>query len=135
MHDNRQTIHQLLKRLEQLLQEIEEQIDSQEAREASGDQTPASSMEPGPDYYSVRWDDRLFTFSPSQAAIVRILWMAWERGTAEVSQDYLLVEIDSGARRLCDLFRRNGKFHPAWGRMIVRGSRQGTYRLKAPDEA
>ena len=78
----------------------------------------------GPGFASVRWDGRHFTFSANQAAVVRLLWEAWQAGTPDVHQSKLLEDTDSESKRLADLF----KDHPAWGSLIVTTAK-GVYRL------
>lgn len=81
------------------------------------------------DFASVRWDGVELSFSPMQAAIVKLLWEAAANGTPELHASTLLVEADSRLQenRLDPLFFR----HPAWKSLIVRGKRRGTYRLDA----
>lgn len=81
------------------------------------------------DFISVVWNGVEYTFSPMQAAIVRILWEALANGTPELHASTLLAEVESSLQknRLDPLFFR----HPAWKTMIVRGKRRGTYRLDA----
>jgi hypothetical protein len=81
-----------------------------------------------PDYRAVSWGEERFTFSPTQAGVVRQLWEAWERGEPGVGQEALLEGADSDARRLRDLFRH----HLAWGRLIVPAG-QGVFTLAPPD--
>ncbi len=84
-----------------------------------------------PDYRSVLWYGTDYTFAPNQAACVKILWDAFLNRTPEVSGEYLITEADiqNSTQRIDIVFRGN----PAWGTMIVKGSRKGTYRLKAPE--
>lgn len=77
------------------------------------------------DYRSICWDGEEYTLTHSQAAVVGALWRAWEAGTPELSQAHLLVEADSQAERLRDLFRDS----PLWGTVVVPGSARGTFRL------
>jgi hypothetical protein len=81
-----------------------------------------------PDYRAVSWGEERFTFSPTQAGVVRQLWEAWERGEPGAGQEALLEGADSDARRLRDLFRH----HLAWGRLIVPAG-QGVFTLAPPD--
>ncbi|NOX55286.1 MAG: hypothetical protein GXP27_12785, partial [Planctomycetes bacterium] len=81
----------------------------------------------GVDYRSVLWDGDTFTFTPLQAACVKILWEHREQGTPEVGEQTILTEADSDSNRLLNVFER-GK-HPAWGTLIVPGTRKGTFRL------
>lgn len=69
--------------------------------------------------------DSTYFFGPMQAKVVKLLWRAAEEGVGEVSQTELLKGAGSESVKLCDVFRR----HPAWGRLVVRGERPGTYRL------
>ncbi len=78
------------------------------------------------DYRSVVWNGQKYTFTPSQAAAVKILWDAYSNGTPAVGQAAILEGIDSDADRLRDVFR-SGR-HPAWRTMIV-PSGKGVFRL------
>lgn len=78
-----------------------------------------------PDFRSVQWFGTSYTFTPGQAAVVKILWEAWENGTPEVGGDYLVENAGLQSSRLSDLFRG----HPAWDKMLVQGGERGVYRL------
>lgn len=77
-----------------------------------------------PDFTSVARHDRVFTFTKRQAKIVRILWQAWQHGTPEVGQDYLLAD-EERSKRVADIFTE----HEAWKTLIVPGKRDATFRL------
>ena len=77
------------------------------------------------DFRSVRWYGSEYSFTTKQACCVEHLWNAWEKGTPELSQAFLLESAGSDGQRLSDIFRRS----PAWGKMIVPGKSKGTYRL------
>lgn len=94
-------------------------------QDETDDQTTGNSH--SPDFRSVTWDGVKYTFTPNQAAVVKQLWMAWTSGNLEIGDDHLMETASIEARRLIDTFRD----HPAWGRMIVTGSRRGTRRLKS----
>jgi len=78
------------------------------------------------DFRSVHWFGADYQFTASQAACIEVLWQAWEAGTPELGQEFIVTEIDVQSERLVDLF----KGHPAWGKMIVPGSTKGAYRLE-----
>jgi hypothetical protein len=80
-----------------------------------------------PDFRSVNWFGTIYSFTANQAAVVRVLWEAWEAGTPEVGDETLLRAVDEEAPpdRLANLFRG----HPAWGAMIVTGGSKGSRRL------
>jgi hypothetical protein len=78
------------------------------------------------DFRSVIWFGHYFTFTPMQAAAVKILWEAWERGLPDVPQQYILTEIESDSAKLQYLFKKS----PAYRKMIVQGARSGYYRLQ-----
>ena len=96
----------------------------------------------GPDWRCVRWgndpatgEPLTFTFTPTQAAIIRVLWDAYAQGTPDVGALCLLERADSAgvnSRRassfLAGLFVR----HAAWKRLIIKGAMVGTYRLAEP---
>jgi len=80
-----------------------------------------------PDFRSVRWNGKIFSFTIAQSKVVAALWEAWKLGTPEVGAETLLQAIDHEAppARLDITFRG----HPAWKTMIVPGSTKGAYRL------
>ena len=80
------------------------------------------------DFRSVCWFGAEFTFTALQAAVLRVLWEAWEDGTPEVGRETILQAAGSESERLRDVFRD----HPAWGTLIVTGSQRGTYLLAEP---
>jgi len=94
---------------------------------------------PSPDFRSVVWDRNVkFSFTPTQAGIVDLLYQAYQARIPEVGQDWLILRCGSRARRLLDIFRQShlhGKMHPAWGTMIRSGSTRGTYRLVSSVDA
>jgi hypothetical protein len=67
-----------------------------------------------PDCRSVRWFGKSYHFTPAQAAIVAILWNAWENGTPRVGAGVLLHAADMVSDRVSELFKRSD----AWGTMI-----------------
>lgn len=69
-----------------------------------------------PDFRSCRWFGLDFDFTPAEAAIVGLLWAAWENGTPWVSQAWLLEQAGCDSKRIQDVFRRGRK---AIGPMIV----------------
>ena len=77
------------------------------------------------DFRSVVWDGIPYALTGTQAAIVAILWAEWQAGTPEVSQAALLEGVGSLTARVRELFRGS----PAWGTLIVSGSRKGTLKL------
>lgn len=95
--------------------------------------TPALDARHSVDFRSVRWFGIDYTFTPTQAAVVKSLWENWENETPDVGQDAILEGAGSECDRLRDLFRN----HPAWGTLIVpTGSANArTYRLAEPSPA
>jgi hypothetical protein len=83
-----------------------------------------------PDFSEIDWFGEKQYFAPTQAAIVKVLWTAWESGCPEVGQQHLLEEAGSRGSRVRDLF----KVHPAWGNMILLTER-GTVCLRKPPDA
>jgi hypothetical protein len=77
------------------------------------------------DFHSVVWNGHTYEFTPAQAACVAILFQAWKNRTPVVGGQAILVEAGLESKRLDQIFRG----HPAWGEMIVPGSRRGNYRL------
>lgn len=85
------------------------------------------------DFHSVRWYGQNFTFTHQQAAVVTLLWQAWENGTPDLGQEHLLERSGSESGRLRDVFKESQGMHPAWGEMVVE-SRRGVYRLQERKE-
>lgn len=77
------------------------------------------------DFRSVNWKGEAFTFTSRQAQIVQILFEAYSGGTPDVGKDYILESLGSSSSRLRDSFRKS----KAWKTLIVKGEKQGTYRL------
>jgi hypothetical protein len=86
------------------------------------------------DFRSVHWFGKVYYFSPTQAACIKVLWQAWKNRTPEIGQDTVLEDpgVEANAKRLIDVFRDRDSesgYHPAWGIMIVSGSTKGSFRL------
>ena len=69
-----------------------------------------------------------YSFTPQQAACIKILWEAYENKTPEIGQGTLLEKLDTTIKRLKDVF----KDHEAWGKIITPGKSKGSFRLKLP---
>jgi hypothetical protein len=84
------------------------------------------------DFRSVHWFGTDYTFTPTQAGCIKVLWEAWENDTPDIGQAAILVhlEIDSECKRLVDVFKN----HPAWKSMVVKGATAGAYRLAKPPQ-
>ena len=98
-----------------------------------------------PDFHSVNWYGTEYTFGPTQAAIVELLWRAKEAGSPEVGGTYLVEqalgghEEDDDADEFQKKFKRGPsiqdvfKGHPAFGKtMIIPGKTRGNFRLADP---
>lgn len=83
------------------------------------------------DFRSVRWYGTGYSFTPNQAACVKVLWQHWEQGTPEVGDAAVLTEAGIETERIDKVFRNNN----AWGAMIVDGATKGTHRLERPRAA
>jgi hypothetical protein len=107
---------------------IEEGLDRLGASSAG---RPSAAARHSPDFRSVIWYGTPYTFTGNQAACVKVLWEAWEAGTAHLAQETVLEQAAVESGRLIDVF----KDHPAWGRMVARGPRKGLYSLQPPAPA
>jgi RNA polymerase sigma factor (sigma-70 family) len=97
-------------------------------RRATTPPGPPPARDHSEDFRRVVWDRRVYTFNPPQAAVVRVLWEAMERGVPAVGNEVLLRAAGSdGGRggRVRDLFHK----HPAWCRVLILGARKGTWSL------
>jgi 7-cyano-7-deazaguanine synthase in queuosine biosynthesis len=88
-------------------------------------ESPNGEFRAAPGFRSVWWRGEQFTFGSKQAQAVELLFEAHQRGTPDIGQDHILVEVESKAGRLRDLFKN----HPAWNRLIIRGEGKGIFRL------
>jgi hypothetical protein len=77
--------------------------------------TPTGFPRHSADFRSVHWFGADYTFTPTQAAVIRQLWEAWEDGTPGLGQETLLEGAGSTGDRLRDVFRGS----PAWGTLVV----------------
>jgi len=92
------------------------------------DPTPTPSHDTprhSPDYRSVFWKGRTFTFSSIQASVIRLLWEGWESNLPELSGEYILETVDSQSNYVGDLF----KGHPAWKNFIGPGKQKGCFSI------
>lgn len=111
--------------ISQLL-EIEKEItQTEEPNEQKQPQTRHS-----PDFRSVSWFGTLHSFTPTQAAIVKVLWNARENDTPDVGHETLLENAGSESNRLVDVF----KGHETYKQLIGKGETKGSYRLIEPSK-
>jgi hypothetical protein len=77
----------------------------------------------------VNWYGTIHTFTPTQAACVKVLIEHFRGGIPEVGEDGILTceWVDTSQKQLVYVFG-NGK-HSAWGTMIVPGSKKGMFCL------
>ncbi|MBT4868412.1 MAG: hypothetical protein HON53_25160 [Planctomycetaceae bacterium] len=79
----------------------------------------------GPDFRSVIWNSKSFSFTRLQSRAVALLWEAWDNDTPEVGEDHIVGSLQIEDQALRDVFSN----HKAWGTMIVAGETEGSYRL------
>src|SRR5262249_34563809 len=72
------------------------------------------------DFRSVTWNECSYSFTATQAACVKVLWVNFQKKTPDVHAATILEEAESSSTRLRDVFKRGT--HPAWKKMIVPGS-------------
>ena len=103
-----------------------------------GQVTPDEPFIVSSDCRSVRFGDAVFEFNHRQAAVFKVLYTAWLNGISDVADDTLLEAAGSASPRLRNVFRirlrpgpKGVERHPAWGTLIVSGTR-GSRRLNLP---
>jgi hypothetical protein len=102
--------------------------------DSPADGRPLARARHSKDFRSVHWFGTDYTFTEGQAAVVAILWEAWENGTPDVGHRYLLATAKLSNDRLPDVFKEKGMSHPAWGTMIQSNvGSKGTARLCPPE--
>lgn len=85
----------------------------------------SSTLPHSPDFRSVSAHGGEFGFTAQQAPVVKLLYEAYENGTPDVGQVFILSELGLPGTQLRDLFRHS----EAWGTLIISGSTRGTFRL------
>ena len=90
---------------------------------------PSADTHHSVDYRCCTVNGEDYEFGAPQAAVVRLLWEANDRGDRALAQETLLEGAGLTGDRLRDVFRKNGQTHPAWGALIVQGASKGTFRL------
>ncbi|MFO0933088.1 MAG: hypothetical protein U1E39_10310 [Planctomycetota bacterium] len=103
---------------------LRERLDALEAAAAAArppDGRILRARSHSPDFASVRWDGQTFAFTPLQAAVVAVLWRAWEAGTPALRAESIGERAGSAADRFrLDLLFRG---HAALGTLIVRAGK------------
>lgn len=79
-----------------------------------------------PDFRVVTLRGERFNLTPMQAAVCRVLYKDCAASDYEAGQEFLLETVGSTSQRLQDIFRSSPK---AWGKLIVKGSKKGMFRL------
>jgi hypothetical protein len=97
-----------------------EQLSNEAQRDSDSD------FNHSPDYRTVNLRGRGFTLTSQQAKVIEILHRAHAQGTPELSQDYILEEIEGGSR-LIDTFKSSNM--EAYKSLITPGGKRGTVRL------
>ena len=85
-----------------------------EAKEQSlpanvGDQGEDEQTWHSPAFDTVRWYGKAYTFTPNEAACVRVLWEYQDRGVAEVSWKTIRIEAKTSAAAFSTCFGRRKK--------------------------
>ncbi|MBX3442855.1 MAG: hypothetical protein KF774_10645 [Planctomyces sp.] len=80
-----------------------------------------------PDFRSVNWFGQAHSFTPKQAAIVKVLWDAWENRTPVLGEAYIVETAEIEGSRVAPIYRQHG----AWKTMIVSAGK-GMLRLQEP---
>ncbi|MCK6619733.1 MAG: 7-cyano-7-deazaguanine synthase [Calditrichaceae bacterium] len=82
------------------------------------------------DFRSINYNGFAYTLTSKQAEVVKLLYNAWEQGTPDIGQGFILTKLDPddkrSNRRLRDVFKSTPE---VWGTLIIPGSKKGTYRL------
>jgi hypothetical protein len=93
----------------------------------SGEDQSGSGNEHSEDFRTILWFGKQYSFTPKQAACMRSLWRAWEKGWKGVSQQDLLSACQSDGSELRGIFKNS----PAWKTIIV-SVQKGVYALQPP---
>lgn len=114
------------------LKELDSEKNTPEEAETDQPTTETRIARFGDEFRSVWWFGTEYSFTTSQANVVKVLWNAWKNKTPEVSHVTLLDASGSDAKRMRDVFRESGNaMNPAWDTMIQRG-RKDTLKLVPP---
>jgi hypothetical protein len=85
-----------------------------------------NAFEHSPDYRSIKLDGIPYSLTGMQAQVVQILHNAWNNGTLELSQAYILEKMGSKSSKLKDIFRSR---RDDMVKIVVKGNTKGSYRL------
>ncbi len=122
--------------LDNMNQELEKTLSENKTLKAEVEKSPLNDIKSekaeksfscSPDYRSVISNGKSYTFTSRQAQAVETLH---KEGNPELGQEYILEKLGDTSKRLRDTF----KGHPAWGKLIIPGSRKGTFKLNIPAE-
>ena len=91
-----------------------------------GQQHP--DFNPSPDYRSVNYKGKLYSFTGRAAEVIQILHQQYLLGSPELGKDYILEKIGCTSKNMRDVFQRC----PGWKKIIIRGETRGTYLLNLP---
>jgi hypothetical protein len=81
-----------------------------------------------PESRTLVWDERVYTFTPSQGHCIQVLYNYYLRDLPITQVDLLeKAELEPDSK-LKDVFKGSD----AWQTVVVRGEKKGTYRLKKP---
>ena len=83
------------------------------------------------DFRSACWYGELHVFSPTQAAVISVLWSNWERGAPVLSEHTILEAAGSSAERLRDVFAKGR--HSAWN-IMIQSAGKGSFGLFEPQQ-
>ena len=93
---------------------------------------PITDFKHSPDFRTVALNGRSYKLTSKQAQVIELLYKAYENGTPELGQAYILEQLGERGNRLRDTFKRNPE---AWQALVARGVRRGCYRLNLPNPA
>lgn len=77
---------------------------------------------------SARWFGELLEFTPQQAAVVLLLWDAFQNGTPTIGGETILAHIEAGSGTRVQHIFDNSR-HPAWGTFIIAGGPRNSFRI------
>jgi len=93
---------------------------------------PTTDFKHSTDFRSVTLNGKLYTLTSKQAQVIEMLYEAYEHGTPELGQAYILEQLGERSTRLRDTFKRNPD---AWRALVVSGARRGSFRLNLGNPA
>ena len=80
---------------------------------------------PAPDFASIIWKGEVYSLSPRQAKVIKILKEQYDKGPPELSEQYIMEKLGTPSSNLKDTFRKSD----LWKKLVIPGKKKGNFKL------